>query len=358
MYRKFISKNDEPRLILIFADWATDWHIFEGLEHPGYDIAVISNYSDLSFKWRPFFNYDEIVLIGWGFGVFIASLTAHEIMPRVTLRIAVNGTLDAVSDTRGMHLLLFDKLRNNLTPSNLWQYWRRMAQSADDYAQLLDCRPSRTISSLIAELQEIDTQLIFHAPQITDWDFAIAGRQDVIFPHDNQAVAWDGICPVISVSKSHYIDFKEIIDKYVVKKNVNNSNSTDAAATTELLLKTICTFTGVEQLEGDVLNIVDCDSLPGGKDVEAAMLCKSSNSLMYIVGPALGNIINSPKIFLQQCRRVLVQSGIVALAIRENNGDIDHFNRWINAVPADTEVFVSAVKKLSDNYLFLVLRKC
>lgn len=403
MHKKFISKSGASRLILIYADWATDWHLFAGLEHEGYDIAVISNYTDLSFKWKPFFEYDEIVLIGWGFGVFAASLTAHEIMPRVSLSIAVNGTLDPVNNTRGMHLSLFDKLKNTLTPSMLWQYWRRMASTSEQYAHMLDCRPARTLSSLVDELVAIDAQLVFHVPPITDWHLALVSRYDVIFPADNQRMAWDEVCPIVVMNQAHFPDFKDIFNRFVVKKaSVDNSSydKKDADEVSAILLKSLLALSQSDHISGDVLHLmsendslinrylpehsdgqvtlcgVEADTVTRDRrvkiekrDAETLLMRKSSNSLMYIVGSPVCNSINSPKSFLSQCNRTLVSSGFVALAIcdvgdkdEDINGiykhmDNDLFERWIKAIPGDMDVFVNAVKKMKHNYLLLILRK-
>lgn len=400
MHKKYVSKTGASRLILIYADWATDWHLFAGLVHDGYDIVVISNYSDLSFKWKPFFEYDEIVLIGWGFGVFIASITAHEIMPRVTLRIAVNGTLDPVSDIRGMHQTLFNKLCNSLTPSMLWQYWRRMTTNSDQYANLLDSRPTRTLSSLVDELHEIDAQLVFHAPPITDWDIAIVGRYDVIFPPENQRMAWAELCTVVSDDCGHLPDFEAIFNRFVVDKTGSVKSPilrSDAVKASSILVNTLYKVAGIDRLEGDVMHIlVDDDTLfdsylsehvdgsilvcgnqtPelqddkrikfSNNDAESVMLRKASNSVMYIVGCPLCHSINSPKVFLNQCNRVLVSSGFLALSICDYVPKVsdhkspvihDELQRWIEAVPRDMDVFVNVVKRLRHNYLFLILRK-
>ena len=48
MQIEYIVREDNTRLLLIFAGWSTDASAFGGLVCPGYDVAVLSGYTDLS----------------------------------------------------------------------------------------------------------------------------------------------------------------------------------------------------------------------------------------------------------------------------------------------------------------------
>ena len=92
MRYKFISRENNNRLILIYAGWGMDWRVFRHMRRHGYDIIIVWDYRQLTFDWSVVASYDEICLVAWSMGVFAASVTIHEILPRITKSIAVGGT--------------------------------------------------------------------------------------------------------------------------------------------------------------------------------------------------------------------------------------------------------------------------
>ena len=65
MKHEFIHRDDNPRLLLIFAGWGMDANPFRHISRPGYDVLIIWDYRDLSFDWSIVAGYDEIALIAW-----------------------------------------------------------------------------------------------------------------------------------------------------------------------------------------------------------------------------------------------------------------------------------------------------
>lgn len=219
MKSKLISRTDTPRLLLIFAGWGMDWRPFAALSHPGYDIMVIWDYRDLRFDWKPLFRYDEICLLAWSMGVFAASITIHEIAPRITMRIAVNGTLRPIDAMTGIPPAIWSGTYNALSPATWRKFQRRMCTSAEQFGRFAESAPRRTIADLADELSALESHTFFHPDQVTDWDMAIIGRNDAIFPPANQNRAWRGVAPIRILDTGHLPDFAQLIERLLIDKD-------------------------------------------------------------------------------------------------------------------------------------------
>lgn len=232
MQIKFTRRNDNNRLILIYAGWSMDWRPFRNLHKDGYDIAVVWDYTTLDADWRRIgTRYAEICVIAWSMGVFAASVTMHPLLPRITKRIAVNGTLTPIHPTRGIPPAIFAGTLAGLSPSTLRKFQRRMCISAEQFAAFCQDKPHRTLEDLAAELQAIETHTIFHAPQVDRWDMAVVSAGDAIFGADNLLRAWHGKAPVMTVQGAHMPDFARLLATLVIDKNRVAQRFVRAAAT-------------------------------------------------------------------------------------------------------------------------------
>ena len=166
MRYKFISRENNNRLILIYAGWGMDWRVFRHMRRHGYDIIIVWDYRQLTFDWSVVASYDEICLVAWSMGVFAASVTIHEILPRITKSIAVGGTPDPISDTLGIPVEIYRGTAEGLNAGNLRKFHRRMCLDAGHYSAFREVAPRRDISSLRDELYALETHTIFHALQL------------------------------------------------------------------------------------------------------------------------------------------------------------------------------------------------
>lgn len=223
MKSKFVKRHGSPRLIIIFAGWGMDWRPFANLDHPGYDIMVIWDYRELTFNWKPYLKYDEVCLIAWSMGVFAASVTLHEIEPRVTMRIAVNGTLQPIDEMYGISPAIWNGTLNALSPGTWRKFQRRMCDSAAQFAEFSENAPKRPLNELKEELIALETHTLFHVEQISEWDMAIISKHDAIFPAVNQMRAWKDTAPTRVLDAGHLPDFKQLLHRLIIdKEHVGN----------------------------------------------------------------------------------------------------------------------------------------
>lgn len=218
MKYRFISQQQNHRLILVYAGWACDFRLFEGLSRPGYDIAVIWDYRDFHLDWNFTTRYDEIFIIAWSLGVFAASVTAQAIERHTTGRIAINGTLFPVDNRLGIPEKIFRGTADGLDERNLTKFYRRICGSRQAYEAFDAHRPHRQVEELIEELNGFMEENVFLPEPFHRWDLAIISRDDAIFPAPNQWRAWQDV-PCTIVEGAHLPDFQKIIDKYVIDKD-------------------------------------------------------------------------------------------------------------------------------------------
>lgn len=213
---KFVNKNNNPRVLLIFAGWGMDDIPFRHLHHEGYDIAVIYDYTTENFDCEPLKSYREVVVIAWSMGVFEASRLLPVMSLPLTLTVAVNGTMKPVDDSCGIPVDVFNATLNALSPSSLIKFNRRMCGSSIALQSLNAHAPQRTLDSLKEELKIIGSRALNFTP--FKWDVAIISSGDMIFPAANQRRAWEGSA-CIEVDGPHLPDFQSIANRFLIDKN-------------------------------------------------------------------------------------------------------------------------------------------
>lgn len=399
MQKKFISRNpDCSRLVLIYAGWAMDWHPFRNLQLPGYDIMVIWDYRDLTFNWKPLRHYHEVCLVAWSMGVFAASVTIHEILPKVTKRIAINGTLDPIHDTKGIPQAVYHGTINGLAPGTLRKFYRRMCMDANQFASFSENMPKRTIADLSEELCQIETNSIFHVEQVKEWDVAIVSRHDTIFPTQNQVNAWRQIAPVQFMEASHLPDFNRLLPRLVVDKDLVKQRFANAASTygknakaqqriAKGLFNRFMRVATPQAMNGNILEVgcgdgtltnlykhlthqlatvrlwdlaqVSAKDISGTCfeqcDAETAIRKLPTASQAVIFSASTIQWLNSPATFFRECSRVLIDGGylVVSSFVRGNLREVSELTGygmqlptsegWRRILPPDMDIFVCEV---------------
>ena len=222
MKSRLIVSEGSSRLLLIFAGWGMDAGVFENIRRPGYDVMVVWDYRSLSIDWSIADGYEEICLFAWSMGVAAAASTISPIAGRITLKIAVNGTLTPIDDSHGIPEAIFYGTLQNLSKENLEKFFRRMCATRADRELFEKRRPSRPVEELAEELRTIGLR---HGadkePAKTEiqWDVAVIGSSDKIFPPENQRRAWEGNARRIpEVDKGHFFDFSSLIESFLIDK--------------------------------------------------------------------------------------------------------------------------------------------
>lgn len=354
MQYQFITRNHNPRLILIYAGWAMDSTPFRRLEMPGYDIMVVWDYRDLTLDWSVTSPYAEICVAAWSLGVYAAAATVSAIAARVTLRLAINGTHTPVHDTEGIPEAIFRGTLDGLDERNLVKFYRRVAGTRRGYESFCADMPQRPLEELREELEAFLPRDFF-APELdTRTDCAIISRDDAIFPAANQWRAWQGV-PAAMIDGAHLPDFQSILNRYVRDKELTqhrfasrtstyNDNAPVQEALVENMRKVIEKFalpalmcrrgsrtleigsgTGMlsrllDQYAGrfgtlEMWDMAAAQPVAGQRrvfravDAEIQLMHTPTASFDFIASASTVQWFNSPSRFLEECARILSPGG-------------------------------------------------
>ena len=224
------TRPGASRLILLFAGWGMSPRPLDDVSMPGYDVAVVWDYRDMSAPWlEELSGYEETVVVAWSFGVHAASrfMASHPGL-RVTARIAVNGTRFTADDSRGIPRAIFDATLAGLSERSVIKFNMRMCGGAAAYKEFALRAPARSVDDLREELSAFDT---CEAPRML-WDKACVSQDDMIIPAANQSEAWasDAVQTIV-IDGPHLPDFNRLLrgcltDKSHVEKRFRKAETT------------------------------------------------------------------------------------------------------------------------------------
>ncbi|MBD5356575.1 MAG: DUF452 family protein [Bacteroides sp.] len=211
MTYEFISRNNNSCLIVIFAGWSTDTSFYAHINHPGWDILVVSGYSDLNFPEETLESYSTIALFAWSMGVYAASQCFP--FERASVAVAINGTEQPVDNSYGIPENIFFGTADNLNERNLTKFRRRMA--GDAFKDIADKFSSSSIADLKTQLYFIGQHSKANKSRGNSrWHRVYVSKSDMIFPADSQKAAWQqhqSQPQIVEIDAPHYVDLFPII---------------------------------------------------------------------------------------------------------------------------------------------------
>lgn len=207
----FLKRNNESRLLLFFAGWGMDYHVFPELEAFAGDVCICYDYTDMAFDETRFAGYRSVRLVAWSMGVWAASFVLQNKKIAFEEKIAVNGTLYPVSRERGIIPEIYDATRQMLNERSLQKFYRRMCRTQALYDAFMEKRPRRDLDSLREELTVIG-QLSAAAPTPQfEWDTIFIGTNDLIFTTANQQQGWQETGKYRFIPAAHYLCFDFVL---------------------------------------------------------------------------------------------------------------------------------------------------
>lgn len=322
MQQKFIYKyyNDADddravtrRLILFFAGWGMDAVPFSALSKPGYDILLVYDYNDDAFDMSVLEGYDEICVLAWSLGVWHAGrfISDNGQLP-ITRTIAVNGTLDPVSDTLGIPPRIYDMTSVLPGEAALDKFYRRICGGQEGMQRLLPERPQRQLDELRSELTAIRRRL--NSSQALDtaaWDEIYLSDADLIFPVENMKRAWAAAAPRVRVMENmaHAIDFNALIATAFVDKELvgdkfataSQSYENEAAIQREVAAMLVDAARGELQRRGARLSVLEIGSGVGVLTKLYQPMLSSSRIALWDLAPSEVSAVNGNVVETAAC---------------------------------------------------------
>lgn len=356
-HRKIVD-NHSTRLILVFAGWGMDSAPFSRLVHSSYDIEVVWDYSDMRFPREMLEGYEEVCVIAWSFGVWVAAKVLAGPDANITKRIAVNGTMHPIDDRLGIPQDIFSGTLAGMDERNLQKFYRRMCGSRQAFAEFMSSAPERTLADLKNELRAYGEafESSREEPRF-GWDTAVIGTADMIFPAESQVRAWDkaGVEKTIIAGAAHLISIQEVIDGHIIDKDMVRRRFVKAAGTYDahasvqtrmahklwrmakthispgaasmlevgcgsgLLSRMYLRDPDASSLAVEMWDIVDCGAPEEGGafrccDAESEIKRLPAESIDVILSGATLQWFNSPESFVARCARVLRPGGVLAFS--------------------------------------------
>ena len=227
MQIKILNKANSQKLLLLLAGWSTDPRLYADVRRPGWDTALIWDFTDDNPRFRQELSEavagrQTVCVIAWSLGVAVAeALAAEGALPAeaVASAFAVCGSAQPVSNLFGIPKAIFRGTRDNLSEKNLLRFQRRNSTARDAYgaipADLLPPDPDierlrDQLSDFYLKAKKIEEDDKISTPKLP-WRRAFIARHDLIFPADNLRRYWEqaGV-EITEMEAGHYIPLREI----------------------------------------------------------------------------------------------------------------------------------------------------
>lgn len=184
MKQCFLKKTDRKSIDLVFLGYGQDEKPFLYLKDTTPNsVALVYDYTDRDFDPSLYEEFENINIITWSMGVMAAPkvLNKYDLLKKVNLSTAINGTLEGIDDKLGIPLSMWQATIDALDEANAVKFYRRMCTNLKTFNEYMKTRPERSVESLKAEL----TALIpfSQEPLVKDFVYSttIIGMKDRIF---------------------------------------------------------------------------------------------------------------------------------------------------------------------------------
>ncbi len=196
MQSRWVVKEGNTRVIAAVLGWAADWRVLRSFRPPGYDIWAVYDYRELALPAVDLSGYKEVVLIGWSFGVWAAErIWADGQMPRPNRAIALCGSPLPCDARYGIDPRRLGVTIRGLKVRGVGEFMERAYGTY--YTDLQDYLPPYPDAECVAELENLARAAAQpYAPAI-EWDRAVIGADDVIFPAENLEAFWGSRAQIV-----------------------------------------------------------------------------------------------------------------------------------------------------------------
>ena len=208
-----LQNNKSNKLIVFFSGWGCDEHQFINLQD-NKDVLILYDYQNLELEFD-FSKYQQIDIIAYSAGVFIASVVGDKI-PNVSKIIAVCGTPYLFDEKLGLSQATIE-LFNSINLDNYMDFRRQyMVETDDEFKRYNQLESQRSLESCQQELVSLQQLYQKHKKDINPkFDFAIAAENDVLFNLEEQKDFYKNKLHIIPQTKHHiffkFKNFEEIV---------------------------------------------------------------------------------------------------------------------------------------------------
>ena len=211
----FFQDNKSSDLIVFFAGWGCDENQFINL-HDNKNVVILYDYQNLNLDFD-FSKYDNIYVIAYSAGVFVASIFADK-LPKVRQKVALCGNPYMFDETLGISKETIQVFKD-ITLDNYLQFRRKyMVYSDEEYERYNKLESLRTIESCEKELLALQKMYKEKKDNINPmFDKAIMAENDLIFNIEAQKDFYKDKLQVIKNAKHHIFFYFNSFEDMLVK---------------------------------------------------------------------------------------------------------------------------------------------
>ena len=181
------NKGNCDSLLVFFLGWSCDENSVSHIDFEGFDTLYVYDYSQMSLEIDDILSkYSKCYLLGWSFGVWAASLWANNRVD-IAASVAICGTPCPIDDQYGISKKIFNFTLRTIKSKGIEQFNNRMCDG-----DIADFRPShREFDQQYRELELLGEMSCQQYNLDFCWDFALIGKNDLIFPLQNSVNYWN-----------------------------------------------------------------------------------------------------------------------------------------------------------------------
>ena len=208
---KWLHRSGAHSLIVFFNGWGMDEHPFAHLASFDYDVYMVCDYSQLSLP--PDYSdvirqYEDVNLVCWSMGVWVASRLLFDGCDLYKLRLAINGTMQPIHDKHGIPVKIYEDTMHSFSASVRERFFRRMCRKKELFIDFLKNRPHRTLENQLAELIALHAYTAEQPLAVKPFYMTVLiSDDDRIMLTENQTAFWQNFENVrkIRLQGSHYL---------------------------------------------------------------------------------------------------------------------------------------------------------
>lgn len=194
MKTKWLHKESNEKCIVFFNGWGCDENPFLKMESNDYDVFMCYDYKDIlppKELERLFSNYEEVTLIAWSLGVYVANMVCLQWKDLFAKCMAINGTLQPIDNLKGIPPAIYQGTIDGLNERNLGKFWLRMCGNKSNFDNFKSEKPNRDLTDQKDELVKLQEIVQNHYVDWNIFDSIFLGGNDMIFPFENLKMAWE-----------------------------------------------------------------------------------------------------------------------------------------------------------------------
>lgn len=201
---EWLNKKGGRLVAVFFNGWGMDARAVAHLTTE-MDVVMCYDYRDINELAFPSFKeYEEVYVVAWSMGVWVASNLVPRMMLQPSKLIALNGTERPVNDEYGIPVKIYELTERGMSEKGRAKFLQRMLDGVEEWKRFERNKPERAIEEVCEELTAIRIQSTAMHDEL-QWDKVYISDKDVIFPMLNQQNWWQERCKDIQIiSGGHY----------------------------------------------------------------------------------------------------------------------------------------------------------